>query len=249
MIPAKRRAAILSRVHASGVVAVNDLAKELGVSPSTIRRDLNSLHDGGELQRVRGGGLIEPDSRPFDIVATDSADEKSRIAVQAAKLIPDRSVVLLDIGTTTARLAQELRDRMVTVVTASLAVVEMFQDSQTVEVICLGGVLRRSYRSFVGNLTEFALNQLTADIGFIGTSGVSADGTILDSTGIEVPIKQAIIARSHHSVLLAASDKFPGSGLLTVCGPDGIDTLVTSQHADHPTLQHFTNHGKTVITA
>lgn len=248
MLTTTRRDAILAELRDHGEVAVGRLAERFGVSTSTIRRDLNLLSKQGRLQRVRGGGSVEPEARPFEAVANDRTANRERIGALAARLVENDDVVILDIGTTVAQVARHLRGRRVTVVTASLAVVDVLRDDPVVELVVLGGVLRRSYLSFVGTLPEQALGQITADIGFLGTSGVRDDGSVLDSTSIEVPIKRAILAASERRVLVADDDKFPGSGLLAVCGPDGIDTVVTSPTSSSPGLETLKSRGTEVIT-
>lgn len=236
MLAQQRRSKIVELVSAAGGVSVGDLAAHLNVSPSTIRRDLTTLDRQGALQRVRGGGAVEVDDQPFYRVAQRASEEKERIGAAAAALIHDRDVVILDIGTTCAAVARHLRGRHVTVVTASLAVVDELRDDRTVEVIVLGGLLRPSYLSLVGALTENTLRELSADIAFIGTSGVRDDGTVLDSTGTEVPVKHAIRSAAERLCLLATSDKFPGSGLLPVCHLTDLETLITTTDPTHPSL-------------
>nr|WP_300336327.1 DeoR/GlpR family DNA-binding transcription regulator [Actinomyces sp.] len=236
MLAQQRRARIVEMVSEAGGLSVTDLASRLGVSASTIRRDLNTLDRRGVLQRVRGGGACEVDDQPFQHVAARSSQEKERIGQVAADLVSDRDVVVLDIGTTCAAVARHLRGRQVTVVTASLAVVDELREDRGVEVIVLGGLLRPSYLSLVGSLTENALRELSADIAFIGTSGVRGDGVVMDSTGTEVPIKHAIRSAADRCCLLATSDKFPGSGLLPVCRLDELETVVTTVEPTHAPL-------------
>lgn len=250
MLTSTRRSSIVQALQATGEVSVTALADEFGVSPSTIRRDLNALSKEGRLMRVRGGGgAIEDDPQPFHEVAATQAREKEDIGAAAASLVHDRDVVILDIGTTVEHVARNLRGRPLTVVTASLAAVDVLRDDPVVELVVLGGVLRSSYLSLVGGLTEQALSQITADICFLGASGVRDDGTVLDSTSIEVPVKHAILRASERTVLVAADDKFPGSGVMAVCGPDDIDTVVTTKTATSPGLEHLRRTGTEVITA
>ena len=228
MLAQQRRARIVEIVSAAGGVSVTDLAAQLDVSASTIRRDLNTLDRQGALQRVRGGGTVDVEDQPFHRVAERASEEKERIGAAAAALVRDRDVVVLDIGTTCAAVARHLRGRQVTVVTASLAVVDELREDREVELIVLGGLLRPSYLSLVGTLTENALRELSADIAFMGTSGVREDGVVMDSTGTEVPVKHAIRSAAERRCLLATSDKFPGSGLLPVCRLDQLETVVTT---------------------
>lgn len=239
MLTATRQAKILERVRAGGEVRVEDLAVHFGVSPSTIRRDLNSLDADGLLRRVRGGGSVEADRVPFRDVAAHQSEEKAAVAERAAELVADGDVVLIDIGTTTALLAERLRGRRITVITASLAVIDALRDDDLVELIVLGGALRKNYYSMVGALTEQALAQIRATICFLGTSGVRADGSIADTTGMEVPVKRAMIASSQRVVVLADRAKFPGTGLLGVCGPEDLSTVVTNSGADRATCDRL----------
>ena len=133
-------------------------------------------------------------------------------------------------------LARHLRGRPVTVMTASLAVVDVLRDDEQVELVVLGGALRRPYLSLVGVLTQDALAQVRADRAFLGASGVRADGQVLDTTGVEVPVKRALIAAADQVVLLADRHKLPGSGSLRVCALKDIDVLVTNDGADPATL-------------
>ncbi|MFC4224459.1 DeoR/GlpR family DNA-binding transcription regulator [Lysinibacter cavernae] len=249
MLTSTRQATILQRVKETGEASVQDLADSMNVSPSTIRRDLNTLSAEGLLRRVRGGGSVEPDAMPFHEVAEKSSSSKERLAKRAAELVNDGDVVVLDIGTTTALIARELRGKTITVITSSIAVLDELRDDSEIELVLLGGVLRRSYHSLVGSLTEDALSQLRASISFIGTSGVQANGTVMDSTGIEVPVKRAILAASPHVVLVADETKFPGTGILSVCPATDINTLVASADADRATLEVFRQAGSDVILA
>lgn len=249
MLTATRKARILDSLRADGEVSVDELADQFGVSPSTIRRDLNALSAEGLLRRVRGGGSIESDRVPFDSVTHQHPAEKERVAARAAELVSEGDVVLIDIGTTTALLAKRLRGRRITVITSSLAVIDQLRDDDTVELIVLGGALRKNYYSMVGALTEQALAQLRANICFLGTSGIRADGTVTDTTGMEVPIKRAMLESSERAVVLADASKFPGVGLLSVCGPERLWGVVTNDDADEGTLAVLRRSGVEVLVA
>ncbi|MFI7639261.1 DeoR/GlpR family DNA-binding transcription regulator [Nonomuraea sp. NPDC049400] len=252
MLQRLRHAEIMRRVRLSGATSVRDLASQLGVSPSTIRRDLEVLDRDGTLRRVRGGALASVDTdadRPFAEVAAVDEQDKEAVAVRAAELVNDGEVVLLDIGTTTMRLARRLRGRRVTVVTSSLAVLDVLRSDPEVELLLLGGMVRRPYHSLVGVLTEAALSQVVADRVFLGVSGVRPDGQLVDTTLAEVPLKRAMIASAGQVVLLVDRHKFPGTGALRVCGPEDIDVIVTNEGADEVTLRNCAAAGAEVMLA
>lgn len=240
----------MRRVRLSGATSVQELAQQLGVSPSTIRRDLEVLDRDGTLRRVRGGALASVDAdtdRPFSEVAEVDEQDKEAVAVRAAELVRDGDVVLLDIGTTTMRLAHHLRGRPITVITSSLAVFDVLRHDSAVELLLLGGRLRRPYHSLVGVLTEAALGQVVADRVFLGVSGVRQDGQLVDTTLAEVPLKRAMIAAAGEVVLLVDRHKFPGTGALRVCGPEDIDVVVTNRGADETTLRNCAAAGAEVV--
>jgi len=250
MLTMTRQDAILNRARTQGDVSVAVLAEEFDVSPSTIRRDLATLSREGLLRRVRGGGSsVEQDLDSFAVVARRDSADKEAIAAQAVQLVNDGDVICLDIGTTTARLARHLRGRHVTVVTSSLAVVDELRQSEAPEVILLGGVLRSTYQSLVGLLTEQAMAQLSTNTCFLSTSGISSSGQVLDTTGVEVGVKRALLAAADRCVLLADRQKLPGVGVLSVCALDQIDVLVTNRGADPTTLSLVRDAGVEVIEA
>jgi DeoR/GlpR family transcriptional regulator of sugar metabolism len=162
-------------------------------------------------------------------------------------MIEDGQSVLLDIGTTVHRLAAHLHGRSITVMTSNLAVYEELVPDPEIELILLGGVVRRNYRSLVGFLTEDCVRQLRAGRLFIGTSGIRPDGTIVDTTAVEVPVRRAMIASADQVILVADKSKFPGSGYATVCGPEALDIVITNEGADPGTLTTLRESGVEVI--
>ncbi|ALG13177.1 DeoR/GlpR family DNA-binding transcription regulator [Kibdelosporangium phytohabitans] len=230
MLPQRRHAEILRCLTQEGSASVTALCAQLATSAATIRRDLIWLEREGVLTRVHGGAVLAPsqEERPFDRVAREDGGVKDEVAKAAATLVRDGESILLDIGTTTHRLAAHLRGRDITVLTSNLAVYEELADDHAVELILLGGVVRRNYRSMVGFLTEDALRQVRADRVFLGAAGVRDDGSVMDDTVVEVPLKRAMLAAADQVVLLADRGKFPGGGLARICGAEEIDVLVTN---------------------
>ncbi len=253
-VKVQRHSEIVARVRADGSVSVADLSTALDVSASTIRRDLHQLDRAGVLTRVHGGAALPtrlvdgPDStRPFADVARAHTPEKSAVAQAAAARVHDGEVLALDIGTTTALLARELRGRAVTVVTNSLAVLDELRYDEAVELILLGGLVRRSYHSLVGVLTEDAVGQVGVDRAFLGTSGINPEGSVMDTTFVEVPVKRALIAAAREVVVLADGHKVPGSGTMRVCVGADVDVLVTTADADPVILEQCRAHGIDVV--
>lgn len=250
MLAERRQGLILDALRAEGPATVTGLAERLGASEATIRRDLSQLDDEGLLRRVYGGAVpIDHRDDPFVDVAGVRVEEKDAIARLCADLVQDGETVLLDIGTTAHRVARQLRGRSLTVVTSNLAVYEELADDTSIDLVLLGGMLRREYRSLVGFLTEDNLRQVHADRLFLGTSGVRPGGQVMDTTVVEVPVKRAMIAASDQVVLVADAAKFPGTGVARVCGPEELDVVVTNAGADAATMAAFREVGVEVLEA
>jgi len=248
MLAGRRHELILRTLRSEGSATISGLADRLGVSHATIRRDLVQLDDEGLLRKVYGGASsVEERDDPFADVAAVRVAEKDAIAAACAALVADGETVLLDIGTSAHRVARQLRGRSLTVMTSSLAVLEELQDEESIQLVLLGGVLRRDYRSLVGFLTEDNLRQVHADRLFLGTSGVRPGGQVMDTTVVEVPVKRAMIAASDHVVLAADLAKFPGTGMARVCGPQELNTVVTNGPADEKTRTALREAGVEVI--
>ncbi len=202
-----RRERILARMSAGRECQVGALAAELGVSEMTVRRDLDALAAEGKLVRTYGGaapaaGVV------FEFRFLERAGErreaKAAIAARAAALVPDGSTVLLDSGTTTLALARALRGRRgLTVITTSLPIASELQYCETVDVILLGGRLRRDAPDLSGALTLRALEGLHADVAFLGADAIDAQGVCYHAD-LEVAHLVAAMAGAADTVYVVA---------------------------------------------
>lgn len=258
MLAAQRRALILETL-ASGGRTVVQLADQLLVSESTIRRDLDALAHDGKLERKYGGAILTSGSRAN---ITDSGREeisvsrdrdrdhdlRMRLAEAAAAEVTDGDIIVLDIGLTTPLVARALRGRPVTVVTANLEVLDEVRGDDAIDVVLLGGVLRRNYQTLVGPLTQDAIEHLNADIMFLSCTGVRG-GYVLDNMAVEAPIKTALIAASTRTVLLAHENKFPGTGGMRICNLDDVHTVITTEGNSSEEVLRRRESGRKVIVA
>ncbi|HEY0248134.1 MAG TPA: DeoR/GlpR family DNA-binding transcription regulator [Gryllotalpicola sp.] len=252
MLAHQREEAILGRLREIGSVSAQELVRLLDVSAPTVRRDLERLEGEGLLRRVHGGALSTQeasggDEAPFGAVTAEFAPEKDAIAVAAAALVEDGQVVLLDIGTTTARIARQLRGRAVTVITSSLAVLDELRNDEAVELVLLGGTVRRNFQTVVGPLTEDAIASVSADLAFLSCTGVRADGAIVDDISREASIKRAIAKSAGRLMLVATAAKFPGTGAIRIAQLEEMDAVITTASADHAPLNDYAGNGGKVI--
>ncbi len=215
------------------VVRVEEFAATLDVSPATVRRDLAAMEAEGELKRVHGGAVANAapllaDEPLFDDKASRSAPQKQRIAEAAAALIPAAHATLfLDGGSTVLALAHLLvRHTQHTVVTNSLRVAHLLSSGGP-RVILTGGALRRLSQTFVGPLTRHILENISFDIAFMGTLGLTADDGLTTTDPDEAYTKELAIARARRVILLADATKVGTVSTVRFAPLSAVHTLVT----------------------
>jgi DeoR/GlpR family transcriptional regulator of sugar metabolism len=231
----QRHQLIVQALKSGGTATVTGLAGLLEASAATVRRDLLKLEEDGLLTRVHGGAVIEEEPAAFAEAAEANVTEKDAIAAQAATMIEDGQSIILDSGTTVHRLARRLHGRRITVITNNLVVYEELVQDESVELMLLGGMVIRESRMLDGFMAEDNLRQVHADWLFMGACGVRSGGQVMDTTVAEVPARRAMIAAGDKVVLLADSSKFPGAGMVKICGPGELDVVVTDSSSDAAT--------------
>lgn len=228
----ERQSEILSLARREGRVSVDGLALHFSVTPQTIRRDLGELCGRGLLARVHGGAV------PAHSVANTgyaerrllAADAKRRIGAAAARLIPERCSLFINIGTTTEQVARALQGHSeLAVITNNINVVNILSGSQVGEVIIAGGVVRPSDGGIVGEATADFVRQFKVDYAVIGASALDPDGSILDYDLREVRVAQAILANARRSILVADSMKFARTAPMRIAEIGALDVFVTDQ--------------------
>lgn len=225
-----RQSDIAEVARETGRVSVDDLSEQFDVTPQTIRKDLNELCDRNILQRVHGGAVLTTrvtnlgyESRRFI-----ASDEKRRIGLKAASLIPDNCSMLINIGTTTEQVAQALLTRKnIVVITNNINVVNILAGNPQIEVIVAGGMVRQSDGGVVGEAAGDFIRQFKVDYAIIGSSAIDLDGALLDYDYREVKVAQAIIENARHSILVADSMKYERSAPVRIGHMSQIDSFVT----------------------
>ncbi|MGH3414418.1 MAG: DeoR/GlpR family DNA-binding transcription regulator [Marmoricola sp.] len=205
----RRRDRLVDAVEA-GQVDIVELAARFAVSPSTIRRDLAALAGAGRVMRTYGGAVgrtrgPEPSLRAKERRHTLEKDEIGQVA---ATLVTPGDVVLLDAGTTVGRVAWHLRHHEdLTVVTNGLSSLMALHDAPLVEVILLGGRLRRPNEAFLGPETDHALHRIRPDIAFLGADGLRADRGLNCPSSEQAVTKELMAASSRQAWVLADHHK------------------------------------------
>lgn len=254
MIAEERRALLLNTLRDDGYIQVADLAKELGISSATIRRDLTLLEKEGICVRKRGGAVRSAQGVtmeiPYEVKKHRNTDQKNKIVKKALELVDNGDTILLDAGSTTYALACQLNTKeRLTVVTHDLNIAVKLAANPNINLICTGGVARANVYTLQGAQVVDFIRDLRVDKSFIGADAVHSDGTIANVNIEEVPIKQAMIKAANQVVLLTDSSKFGITGFAKVCDISEIDYIIT----DNGIPKEFLNccedsHVKVMIT-
>jgi DeoR family transcriptional regulator, glycerol-3-phosphate regulon repressor len=228
-----RHAEIVTLAREQGRVLVEDLAERFGVSPQTIRKDLNDLCDKLLLTRIHGGALFPSgiENVEYEERRAVAAAEKEAIGRAAAKLIPDRASLFINIGTTTEAVGKALLGHSgLLVITNNINVANRLRVFQNFEVIIAGGAVRGSDGGIVGEAAVDFINQFKVDFAVIGTSAIDPDGSLLDFDFREVKVAQAILANARHSILVADSTKFERTAPVRIAHLSMVDTFITDRN-------------------
>lgn len=229
-----RRDEILRFISDKDYVTVEELALRFSVSCVTIRSDLDAMEQKGLLHRTHGGATCPEKksiARLISKTINEFKDEKELIAKKASELIALGDTVIVDSGSTTVHISKYLSGRKVTMVTGSLFAIDNVVNDESVEVVVLGGSLRRFSLGAIGYFTRLQLEKLHADIFFMGASGYSSEG-IYCSNVIESETKMAMIKSSSKVCLLSDSSKEGINAFASICSWKDIDIFVTNKISD-----------------
>lgn len=232
----ERRQRIVELIRERKKLTVGELCTLLEVSPATVRGDLRDLDREGLLVRTHGGALERRQARYEQISSqrsTENLGAKQAIAAEAERLIDDGDTILLDTGTTTVELARRLLARReLTVVTNDLEIARVLEEAPGVQLVLLGGTLRKGFHCTVGPAGLRMAQELRVDKAFMATNSLSpaAGATTPDLQHAET--KKAMIAIARKVILLCDSSKIGGQSFARFAELDEIDTLVTERVAD-----------------
>ena len=253
MYAPERRHEILRLARERGRVDVPSLAEEFDVTPETVRRDLKALDRAGLIRRVHGGALpagrldFEPDLATRDAVA---ATEKDRIARAALDLLPAEGTVVMDAGTTVARLAAALPlDTRLTVVTHALPVAARLAEYPDLTLHLVGGRLRHRTRAAVDGWALRAYAEINADVVVIAANGFSPEHGLTTPDLAEAAVKRAMLAAGRRVVLLADSGKFGMRHFARFGDLRQVDLIVTDEGLSPEDARACAEQGPEVVRA
>lgn len=248
---AARHTRIRERLGAQPGVAVSELAREFEVSEMTIRRDLAALEAQAHIQRTHGGAVLtERMILEFDYRERREVNRPAKCAIAAAarRLVKPGQRLILDTGTTTFELATLLGDAEdLTVITPSLAVASELQHAPGVEVILLGGAIRRGSPDLTGPVTEHCLELFSADLAFQGADGIGLDGKIYNPDLRLARVDRLMRRVSTRSCVLADHSKIGRTALACSGTMADVDVLITDDQAPADALRRFARMGAEIV--
>lgn len=248
----ERQAKIEAYLQKAEFASLEELAQHVGVSVSTVRRDLAALEETRAVRRTHGGArtLQQPksDEFVFNVRDTHQVNEKDTIGAACAALIQPGQNVMIDAGTTCFHVARRLGDKVAQIVTNSLPVANLFSASNRHEVHLSGGVIYPRLGTLVGPHAVETFSRMHADVAILSGSGLSEDG-IYNSHALLVDIQRAMIRGAAKVIFCFDHTKFGRRSTFFLCDFAEVDTVVTDAAAPVALIETLRARGLEVIVA
>ena len=249
MLTSQRKTAILGLLDRDGSVVAKDLAATWEISEDTVRRDLRELAAEGLLQRVHGGALpISPAAADFETRRTVATGEKRIVAQLAASLVSDGQTVFIDGGTTGQALCRALPpDLRATIITHSPTIAVELTTYPKVDVFLVGGRVYPHSVVTTGAIAAEQIASVSADVFFMGVSGVHHQSGLTTGDAEEAAIKRAISRRCSDTFVLASSEKLGAASPFRVVDFADVTAAITDT-TDARTLRPLRKAGLDIMS-
>lgn len=234
MIGVERREKIKQILQQKQFVSSTEICRLLKSSESTTRRDLEVMEENGIIERVHGGAVLTKHiniENKYSISNTTNLPEKTRIAEAASLLIEDNDVVFFNHGTTTTLVAQALAKRpsleSITVISSNFEVIRALIETD-VQLICLGGNLRKTSHSLIGSLTTDNITAYNANKFIIGLGGINVRYGCTFEAEQDAQVSKLMAGKTHGQIIAVADHEKWGAVCRYNCiGINSLSTLVT----------------------
>jgi len=227
----ERHQLIIKEVQSNGHVSVLDLCGKLKVSSVTIRKDLQFLEDAGMLYRTHGGATnINPyqKDRSINEKSQINADVKKRIGAQAAKLVEPNDSIIIASGTTMQYFAQQINPQQgLTVITSAINVTLELIKHESIDIIQLGGPVRKSSSSIMGRYAEDLLGDFFCSKLFLGVDGIDSGFGITTTNAQEALLNRKMMESAQKIIVLADSSKFDRRSLGKITELSKVDMIIS----------------------
>jgi DeoR/GlpR family transcriptional regulator of sugar metabolism len=228
MLVEPRRRQLLDLIARRGFATLEELVKSIGVSESTVRRDLEALDLAGSIRRTHGGAVHAGENRAIaslDERAATAHEEKVAIGRAAAELLSDGDTVLLDGGTTTLEVARALMGRPVQVVTNSLPIANLLASSVENDLVLIGGYVLPRTGVATGPLAVAAMQDIRVHKTIMGAGGIVPEG-VFNANSLLVETERQMMKCAQEVILVADHSKFGRLSLSKLCRLDEIGTMI-----------------------
>lgn len=248
-----RRKFILDNIAKEGFVKVSELAETLGVTQTTIRKDLKFLESQGVLQRAHGSA-IPPTQQIMDINLSAKKlinyEAKKKIAIKAAALIKNDDSIIIASGSTITVFAETLKPQgRLNVVSISVNISAHLGDIQGITVMQVGGILYGNTLSVLGAEASKTIEGVYCSKVFFGVDGIDLDYGLTCGTSEEASITQKMMQSAQIKIALSDSSKVGQRGFARICEIGEIDILITDSGMPMEIRQRIENMGVKLIIA
>lgn len=232
-------------------VDVQDLVRQFGVSPASVRRDLGLLEAQKLLTRTHGGAVTRGLLYELPLrYRQGRTQEKRRIAKAAARLARGSRVVGLTGGTTTTEVGRELAHRDgLKVVTNALNIAAELVVHSGIDLVVTGGSARSASYELAGPWAETMLSGIHVDLAYIGVDGISADRGLTTQNEVEARTNHALIKAATRVVVVADSSKIGRAAFAPIASVDEVTDLVTDSAADQDEVSRLAARGVAIHLA
>jgi DeoR family fructose operon transcriptional repressor len=255
MLIAERQSRLKHLLGRRGMADLDTLAAELGVSQSTVRRDVEMLQGAGLVERTHGGVIwvgekTASGARPyaFDQRMSYHVEIKRAIARAAKRLIQPGQTALIDGGTTTFYFAQELLGTQLQLVTNSLPIANLFLNDENVELILTGGLMYPRYGVLLGPMTEEMLGAIHTKTLFMSIAGIH-EGQLYNQNSLLVQSELRMMSQAQEIVLLVDSGKFDQQALTRLGSLSEVDIVVSDSGLTESQREQVSSAGCQLIIA
>lgn len=247
----ERQREIISLIKGQKRLSIQAICETFAVSQATARRDLENLEAKGQICRVRGGAILieySPPELPILERENENFDLKDSIGRAIADLIKPGETVFLGSGTTVLSVARHLHQcKNLTVLTNSLPIINLLVGCSGIDLIIFGGVLRESELSFIGHITEDALQEVRADKVIISTRAISLDQGITNDYLPETKTDRMILQIGKQVILAVDKSKFGTMSTAFLAPLNAVDIIVTNKGIDDDYISAIKDTGVEVI--
>lgn len=258
MLKEMRQELICNELNKSGVVSIDKLTRQLNASRSTIRRDIYELGENNLLKPIRGGAITLSNKTDHPVAqepsfierSNNDRDEKTRIAHAARKLISPNETLILAGGTTVNELCKTLNDcDPLYVVATDMMNAMQIASFPNIDLIVLGGSVRKKHYNMIGYFAESMISQIHADKAFLGVDAVDFKLGFMNFSSEEIAVNKLIIKASTQNIVLCDHTKFNAIALANICSFSDVDTVITGVETDPKHVAFLEEKGIRVILA